>query len=820
LQHADHFIDEDGLAKAMNKSSIYTSKKAAKYLPEKATTFQPKLGKPYYDAIAGQIGKMAFERNDPIGRMVASALIGDVDLDIVKDQLWNMPDYRRHLQDMAPYRLAEDGVEVMMERAYTDLYVDGYVQQIAHYTGNDPKLLEAIVTGEMSKEEIAEHLKAIHKRGVELPDKVAGMKPGRIEEVEAERAALDWMFSTAIRTPIEKLSESPLIRQTVWKGYEKRARFVDPKYADELLANAEKAGLTKSQMRTLKHFAEQPIEDGMDLDTLNELARGDGVAMLQRLFEDHVDKRRYIKAIELVAPFAHVWRESLGRWGQFLAQDPGLMHKLKYGYTEAHDPMTADATPVGNWMGVPEGRGFLSPDENGDETFIYPFSAAAMKAFTGLVGQIPGVGDGVQTLGMPSVARLQGVSMGFDVIPGGGPIGQVLVNETIPRTPEWDGVRDVLLPYGEPKSLLDIRAQLPPHMRRAFNLEDHRTQASTWSDVMMNMASTGEYDVNNPDPIIQEAETKRLMSDARKTSTWFTIFRGLAGATAPSAPKPEWWVEDKTGKRILLDTLQQEFHDAYNDDPQTAVSKIMDRYGENVMVALSGKTISVALGGGLPPTKRADKWERANPGLAEDLPLAYGFFAPREEGDTLDFSQYDRQMESGERFALTPQQILMESNKRVAQTVYYQVRNTLPANLNVKQSAIMRKLREDLAARYPGYSDKFGNEIAGVPNQASIPDTIEQLSTATRNEKLADHPAMPALQEYLKVRDAVRAKSEQIATSKDSWLTTKTGAPLRQIMYDLGTKLAQTHKEFQPMWESVLYREYQNEFESDEGIKG
>jgi hypothetical protein len=32
--------------------------------------------------------------------------------------------------------------------------------------------------------------------------------------------------------------------------------------------------------------------------------------------------------------------------------------------------------------------------------------------------------------------------------------------------------------------------------------------------------------------------------------------------------------------------------------------------------------------------------------------------------------------------------------------------------------------------------------------------------------------------------------------------------------------LAQTNKAFQPMWESVLYREYQNEFESDEGITG
>jgi len=819
IQHADHLIDEDGLSKAMNKSSIYTSKKAAKYLPEKATTFQPKHKKAYYDAIASQIGKMAFERHDPIGRMVASAMLNDVDPAIVKDQLWNMTDYRQHLQDMAPYREAEDGVQVMMERPYTDLYVDGYYQQIADYTGNDPKLLDAIVTGEMSVEEMSEHLAVIHKQGVELLPKVPGMKPQRLEEVEAERAATDYMFAIAVRAPIEKLSQNNLVKQAVWKGVEKRARFLDPAYADELLANAEKAGLTKSQMRTMKHFAEQPIEDGMDLDTLNELARGDGVAMLQKLFEDHVDKRRYIKAVELVAPFAHVWRESLGRWGQFLAQDPRLMHKLSYGYTEAHDPNTADSTPLGHFMGVPKGRGFLAPDENGDETFIFPASPALQKAFAGAISQIPGVGN-VDLPDTPLTAKLQGVSMGFDVVPGMGLVGQAPLSAMIPKTPEWDGVREVVLPYGDAKSLLDLRAQLPPHIRRTFNLEDHDTQASVWKDVMTNMVATGDYDVNNPDREIQEAETKRLMSDSRRASTWFTVFRGLAGATAPSAPKPEWYLEDKTGKRIMLDTLQQEFHDAYKADPETAVSSIMEKYGQNVMVALSGKTISVALGGGLPPTERADKWERSHPGLAEDLPITYGFFAPREEGDKLDFRQYDRQMAAGERFSLTPEQMLQESNKRVAQTIYYQVRNDLPANLNVKQAAIMRTLREELAARYPGYSDKFGNEIVGIPNQATVSQTIDQFYKAQRNEQLQDHPAMGALKDYLKVRDAVRAKSAQIATSEDSWLTTKNGAALRKVMYEVGTKLAQTNKAFQPMWESVLYREYQNEFESDEGITG
>lgn len=812
--------DSQGLSEILNKHSVYSTKKAANYLPDEMVRIQPHE-QGYHDAIGFQIGKMAHEPDDPLPRMIANAMANDVPLTKVEEQFWAMEDYRKQLQSIAPHRsidefgvaIGEGGAqfEPLMDRRFSDAYVRRTAERMREMTGTDPELLAQIVKPTLTTDELAGAVRKVDQNA--LPDLVAG--PRRLTEAEkkSRQSVVDWGFKHLIRAPVHAFSEDPAVGQSYWKGMMERARFVDPKEAPALLASAEQAGLKNTDLRQLKYFAEQPIDNPMSLETLNDLAKSDSIKLMQKLFEDHVDKRRFIDAIKLVSPFAHVWAETLTRWSKFLAQDPTLLHNLEYGFHEATDPTTATSTPVGHFMGVPEGRAFLYPNEQGQEMFAYPLSAQAMKVFTAAT---PG-----PSVSAPLTGSLVGLSLGFDVIPGVGPIASLPIAKAIPNTPEWDSVNKIVFPYGEPKSLTNLKEQAPAWMRRAMNWDDQRTQGSTTMQTMVSLANTGKYDIHNQDPLVAEAESKRLESDARKSATWFTVFRGLVGAVAPSAPKPEWWLADKTGKRIMLQTLSNDFRDMYKADPQNAVLNFMDRYGENVMLAIQGKSISTALGGGMPPTKEAGQWERSKPGLANDLPLAYGFFAPRSDGKTdLDFPTYDRQFAKGERVSLTPDQFLQESNKRVAQTIYYSVRNTLPANLNVKQSAVMRTLREELSARYPGYSDKFGNEIVGVPAQATVSQTITQLTQAAGDQRLADNPATQTLRDYLKVRDAIRSQSAQQLNGPDSWLTTKSAAGARSILYGLGSKLAQENKAFSPMWESVLYREFQGQFETDQGIKG
>ncbi len=812
----DEVDDADGIKRALNVSSMYSTAKAEKHLPEGMVRID-RGERPYHEALTFEIELLRKETSDPLPRMIADALAKNESLDTIKERFWAMEDYRRDLQEIAPFRRLQDGVEPMMDRNFTDAYVEGTADRIRLKTGMDPTLLDEIIDPKMNRDEILAHIKTLDQDA--LPAMVKGPKALTAAQEKSRREVVDRLFGALIRKPVHLMSESPAVRQAYWREVKRLAPLVDPEHADELLAQAAKAGLNKGEMRQLEYFArrevpgaaEGGVRNALNLEQVNELGQTKSVQMLQRLFEDHVSKRRFIDAIGLVSPFAHVWAESLGRWSKFLAEDPTLMHNLQYAFNAARNPDVAKAT-VGSFMGVPEGRGFLYPDTDGKERFAYPMSAQMMKAVSGVDAPLTG--------------SLQGLSLGFDILPGVGPIMSIPIAQTIPKTPEWDGVRDVVFPYGQPKSLLDLRTQLPPWLQRVGagvgvpGMEDERSMAATTMDIMRVKLAEGGYDIHNADPQIADAENKRLLSESRKAATWFTVMRGVAGFTSPSAPAPEWWLEDKTGKRIMLQSLTDDYQKMYTEDPQNAVTNFMDRYGDNAMLAIQGKTVSVALGGGMPPTKQAEQWTRgAAKGIDKDLPLAYGFFAPRGDDDKLDFTVYDRQIASGERAALTPEQMLQESNRRVAQTIYYTARNELPTNLSVKQSALMRGLREDLEKRYPGYESKFGEDIVGVPNKASVGQTIDQLIKATGDDRLADNAATSTLIDYLKIRDHVRAESAGKLGNADTWATSKKGAKARAALWEVGNRMAQTNKAFAPMWESVLYREFQSEFETDQGVK-
>lgn len=751
----------------------------------------------YLDAAADELNVIGA---DPIGRMAANALHQNVDVQHVKDAFWQMDQYRKDLAEIAgPGR-----GDIVLSRQGADAYVDGIVDRIRLKTGDRAELLDALANGadpDTVRKAVEEHVDA-------LPLKVKGQRtvlddPTKMEEARrALSATTSWLFSKLLLNPERSLSRSSALRQEYWKSVREMAAQVDPKYADTLVESAKKSNLARGEIRLIERNARAQVKNGIDLDTLHEISTGHAVDNVQRIFEDLMERRNVIEALRLVAPFGHVWAEAMTRWGKILKDNPMVLNRIGNALETGRNPAFGELT------GAPEGRGFLFNDPaTGQERFAYPLSAHMMGMATGA--------------DIPLTGSLKGLSLGFDVLPGLGPVVQAPIAAALPNGPEWDDARSILFPHGEPRSVLDGHELAPIWLQRTLDglglkgWEDQRTKANATWDTARYLASTGKYNLH--DPVVAQAETERLLTDARSMSTKIQLIRGLAGSALPSSPAPEWWLEDKTGRRFLAYALSNEYNDLLATQPENATLEFMRRHGEAAMLLLQGKTVSVALGGGLPPTKEASKWSRANPGLGDDLPLAFGFFAPRNEGDVFDFATYQDQIGDG-RVPLTPEQMLASSNRAVAQAQYYAVRNKAPKVLNVQQAAYMRKFREDLAKKYPGYSAE-GDDIPGFPARASIPDTIAQLKRAVTDDRLAGNKLTEPLAKFLKLHDTVEATSRRLFDdNKDSWQTNKKGAAIRQMYYEAGQALAADSPEFAAVWETVFYREFETQYERDQGI--
>ncbi len=740
----------------------------------------------FIDAAASEIMQLA---SDPIGREVARNFDN---LDAVKAAGWGagatkLEDATTGLERIR-IRMAEQAGG-LRDRAVWDRYIDSIADRIRVKTGEHSDLIDTVATGKHAGRNVfddqrfrpTEELKnflganvddlygddAVMKLQMSLGERGTGAKLDK---------AVSYLFSNLMGERTNNLSRSPTFKQFYWQRAEELVPFMDEAAQDAVIAQARKVGLGDAADRmsaAAKRGSGRALADAtpLNLEQADLVAKGHALDETKALLYDMSEKTQFFDAARLIFPFGEAWKEVLGRWARIGVERPQAYRRGQQIINGARQ------------------TGFFHVNENGEEVFNYPAS--------------DWVSDKLFGVKVPLTGRVGGLSLMTDVLPGVGPVTQISAGAFLPDAPEFDWMHNVLFPFGQPDTSHGVlEAFLPPWVNKfrqaAGGGADEAQFNGAVMDVSRYLVSTGKYDTSTTDGI------NRLLKDATKKAKYIYALRGAAQFFAPTAPTPEWLVKDKNGDALVAQKLIAEYHDLLAEDPQHATQAMLEKFGENVFLALQGKTAEVVAGA--PITKEGANWERSHEGVVKSFPNVFGFFAPDEGGD-LDSAAFDRQVSHHRRVPLTPDQAVRLANGRVANMIYQHAKDQVGPKTNAAQRTWLRQLRQALVTKYPGFGERVG-----VPESASVDTQVRELTDAVKDDRLDGNPAVKPIALYLQAREKAAAAGDTPTSFRQSQQMASTRTWLRAV----ASKIQDEYPEFTSVWERVFDRELADDIQTQE----
>lgn len=751
---------------------------SARTIVVKGKTTYAKGHEHYADSLADEIATLA---SDPVAREVAK------DVNAARAWFWDGPGQKLR-REQVPFA---GGVGID-DPADAHRYIDSLLERIQTKTGNDPRLVEAIATGKLEGLPVLDQSggtttmgRDFIRRIGELVDtenvgpavvrgdvRVGGQRLGA-EVVERYNRVVDSAFGWLMSKRTNYLSRSPAFEQFYWRRTTELMGSMTDEARQATLAQAKAAKLGRDELRALEQAAKAPTTGLIGLEEADLIAKGYGLDHTKRLLFDLSEKAAWADAGRLIFPFASAFQELGTTWTRLAVEQPQVIRRVHQGVEGAR------------------GAGWFTTDPTtGDEVFQYPGSEFLTK---GLLGVPVPMRGRVQSLNL--------FSSGVPFVPGVGPVVQFSVGKLIPDKPDWDWVREVIYPVGEPETGGGVLEAMFPawaqKVRRAIaDPESDRLFGNAVGDVAAYLSSTGQYDLS------QVEEQERLTRDATAKARAIFVLRALGQLTLPAAPSPEFLARDRDGRIVTAHALREEFRKLQNDDYEGAVETFLDRHGLDSLLYMQPKTR-----GGFSPTDALHDFVRDNPEVARRYPHVYGFFAPT--GGEWSFPEYDRQLATGEREALGPEDAVKLANHRVAAMIYRTARDKVGTRPTAEQRAWLGELRDALVTDYPGYEP-------GTRDATKTRRQIEELARALEVPKLARTDAGQAVATYMQAREKAKAAAQELGLAPDSFATAKGARHLRDWLRDLAGALSEEHPDFAPVWDRLLERELADDLDTEQ----
>ena len=755
--------------------------------------------------------------SDPIAKRVAG---GFTEGDAVPGGLTgnHVDDAKRWFRDGAGKEFREQlgsakGREALLaDRAVADAYVESVWERLKIKTADQRELLDVVRTGRIGDAPIRDgrHVsQSLWERLDDLatqevgPQKVKGditlsapTSAGGKAAAGLDRA-VEGLFSVLMSRPTNYLSRSPVFRQSYWKRAEELLPYMDDAGKAKALSAAAEAGMDVKRLRA----AAERGTGALTLDEVDDLAKGFALDSTRNLLYDLSNRSQFFDATRLLFPFGEAWKEVVTTWAKLGVQQGGK--------------------PVRRAQQLVEGaRGagwFYTDPQTGEEVFAYPGSSFVNEKLTG----IP----------FPMTSNVSGLNIvGATVMPGVGPVVQFPASYLIPNVPEWDWMREALLPFGSPDvSGGFVESQLPAWMQKLrkwhADPESDRTFGNTVGDVARYLVSTGEYNTRSPEAYA------RLIAAATSKARRMYVIRGAAQFAAPSAPRfqarakvgPEVMSWLRTNRPDLFDgdkllngvagadaiaaqLLIDDFRRMQDEDYDSAVETFLTTYREGALLLMQPKTRTLTVGA--PTSKQGNDWARSNPELREKFPNVYGLFAP--EGDDFSIAAYERQLRTGEREPLTPEEMVKLANGRVASMLYNAARNHPDADTTHGREWL-RTIRTALMDQYPGYGESFG-----LAERARTPQLLAELEEAAHDPHVATTDAGKGLGLYLLARS--RAQDAAEAQGLVSFTKAKSARSIREWLRGVADAITANHPDFARVYDLALSRELPDEGDDDEAV--
>lgn len=681
---------------------------------------------------------------------------------------------------------------LLTDRAISDGYIDSIAKRISIKTTDHEELMDAVRTGKLNGHDItrgdATAARQVTRRLRSMADEEIG--PQNVKGDLALRVgvggkydhAVEFMFNALMTKPTNFLSRSPAFKQYYWKRAEELIGSLDDAAQTAALKAAKDAGLSRKELQALAKNA-LASKGELGLDELDELAKGHALDNTRHLLYDLTDRSQFFDITRNIFPFGEAWNEVLTRWAKLSTDNPAIFRRAQQGVEGAR------------------GSGFFHTDEQtGEEMFTYPFSEQLTDKFLDMPVGLQG-----------RVAGLNIFSGGVVFMPGVGPAVQWPAQMLLPDKPEWDGVRDLILPFGDSNVEGGVVESMLPSwfqkIRQAgwtpFGRQDDRVWNSTVGEVQRYLFSTGDYDLSTEDG------QRKLTKDATEKAKYLYLMRGLAQSALPSSPSFKFTMADGNGIKRTAYELTKDFQKMQEEDFDTAIPNFLEKYGDGALLYMQPKSQGL-----FPATTSAEKWVRANPDIAEKFPKVYGYFAPGGDDD-FDFNAYNRQLRTGERKPLSPEQQIKLANAKLASMIYHQASERVKDRNDEAASEWLRQVKDKLLTKYHGYGDYLAEK---PDSQAGRDRDIRQMREALKDPRVASTEAGKAIKIYLERRDQAIEASKRIKVNGKhlaSPFKAKKARALRDWLRDTGDQLSTKFPDFQPTWERLFSREFVAEEEAE-----
>ena len=690
----------------------------------------------------------------------------------------------------------------LSQRANSDALVTSMLDSLAQRTGNHPDLIDAVRTGKIGDTPIWRYngpnakaegpVQAIFDQGGG-PNLVKARRSIQINQGRAGQASgwiryatQKWM-NALLTVPDRTLNQIPGWSQANWREAEKYVPWLDRTAIEgkvseyeKFLSDARDANLPDSLYQRIANIGvDASSTERLTQNELAYLAKADAVQKMSQLTHNIGSRSNFFDTFRFLVPFGDAFRLIATRWLATINEHPNVLRRAEQLVQGAQQ------------------SGFFHKDPTtGEDVFTYPGSQYLTDKLVG----VP----------IPLTGQVKGLSILGEGYPGIGPGVTMPATWFLPDTPQFDGIRKIIFPYGQPESkgiAGDIAQNLmPPWLDKMISgPPDQKTYNNTVGYMMDYLASTGKYDLHGPKA---REELARLASDAKDKARWFYVIRGATQAVTPSAPAPQWLVHDKTGHLAVLQVIKNDYNSHLTKDgPDTALQWLIDNYGENNVFA--AQSFSNAIGYAVPTTAEGQAWARANPQAQAKYPTTYGLFAPSR--GKFDITAFENQFTTGERKSLTPAEQTAQAENRVGQWIYYRMRDQIIAanngrSLDQAQSDWLAQYKEKLAENYPGFDSFLAQPY---DNQKRRNTAIQELIAGSKDAKLAKTDAGQGLVDYLGFRQQAidQSRSDGYRTPFQAQAL----ASLRQWLRDAGNAIIARHPDFRPMFEQV----WDNEMRSD-----
>jgi hypothetical protein len=581
--------------------------------------------------------------------------------------------------------------------------------------------------------------------------------------------------------PIAVLERSPAFKSGYYQWVDKLAVSLDETSLNKIIAdisaktNEPEKYLTPGLWAKLKDLQANPnkLYGTLSADEVSSYASGAALDEYMKTVYNAVDRRNVTDIMRVISPFAQQHAEFLARAGR-LAFNPvkgGELGYLPNANTFRKMQLLVeggkDADPDGDGRGI-----FFKDPTTGELSFQFPLTGKLTKMVTGVEA--------------PITARLKGVALGFDVRPGFGPFATVAASKLLADTPSLDWVRSIVLPYGERGN--PVTAITPSWVSKIYDgvTQSGRFFPNTYAETMQALAATGKYDLSIP------AERDKMLQEARDKARILVVLRGLSQFTGPAAGDVDIKAPTEQGD-IYTSGLSAALQSLRNTNYDNANMRFIEIFGEDAFAYLSNKTTSQV--GGLMASKEFGDFERTNKGLFRQYQDIAGYFGPI--GTSFDFEVYTRQLQTGARTRLSPEEMLKASDRAIGLAYYRDMKEHLGPYLNKASRDYLANYKKQIIAQYPGFG-----EMQYDPTET--PRQINNLFEAAKSDSLKDNKTAEAINFYENIRNsALEEANRRGFKSLDS---DKLG-DLHEYLNSYADALVSKYPDFARVFDRLLSRE-------------